>query len=519
MEPWGRPLTVGEAPTASRAQLEQREIPEVEHYELDDIPLFHLPMAGSTILALSFGVGRAHEPFTQGGMTHMAEHLVMHAVSDRLDHSNGATEPFRVSFFLGGSPKDASKFLADICKAIEVPKVGRIGQELVILSTEAVERDTTIQSVLWALRFGYQGVGSWGLAELFRRDPDEKALKAWMRDHFVAGNAVIWIAGEIPDDLYVSLPPGPATALPEATQLKRVETPTRVRTSLISGAGASFFTDRSAAMSVALKVLHDRVLKALRLDRALVYSIGSDSYAVGPDRAVSTIWAPCLPRYVGDVEKYLLASIDEVATKGCTDEDLERLNVDMLRAVTEPMSVPGLLDAHVRDWLLGRRSTTISDLVAAHARLSPDDVAKAFERARDTMILIVPPTRADPYRKFKPFHKPPQESMGRGETFKQDSAKAETLWEQILQPRLTVGDVGVAVDSWRGTRLAAIRWSDCVGVVQDPGVRSVFSSDGTQIRVQATEWHNGGAACRLIDKRTPDGVTVPPDPTGLTVLG
>jgi hypothetical protein len=520
MEPWSRPLAVDEAPTATRAQLEQRPIPEIEHYELDGIPLFHLPMEGSTVLGLSFGVGRAHEPFTRGGMTHMAEHLVMHAVSpDTYDHSNGVTEPFRVSFLRRGSPRDVSRFLADVCKAIEVPKVGRIGAERVILTTEAVGRGSAgIESVLNALRFGYQGLGSWGLAEFFVRDPDEKVLKTWMRDHLVAGNAVIWIAGELPDDLYVSLAPGPATPLPEAIPLKGLNTPTRIGTPFISGAAASFFTERSAAMSVALQVLYKRAMKALRTDRALAYSIGTDSISVGPDRAVSAVWAPCLDRFAADVERYLLESIDEVATRGCTEEDLDRVYSDFLRSVTEPTAVPGMLDAHVRDWLLGRRDHSAADLAREFARLTPDDVARAFEKARDTMILIVPLTSPDPYRKFKPFMRTPQESMGRGESFKQDSAKVEKLWAKILQPKLTIGDRGMAIDSWRGTRLVAIRWSECIGVVQDPGARSVFSSDGTQIRVQAMEWQKGGIACRLIDKWAPEGVTVAPDPTGLSVI-
>ena len=78
---------------------------EVEHYELDDIPLFHLPMAGATILTLAFRVGRADEPVPLGGMTHLFEHLVMNTVSDALDHTNGMTGPFQVSFTLRGTPR------------------------------------------------------------------------------------------------------------------------------------------------------------------------------------------------------------------------------------------------------------------------------------------------------------------------------------------------------------------------------------------------------------------------------
>jgi hypothetical protein len=99
---------------------------EIDHYELDGIPLFHLPGAGATILTLSFGIGSAHEPVPRRGMTHLAEHLLLTSIDRALDHSNGVTEPFRVTFTTRGSPSEASRFLRDVCESIANPLAGEV---------------------------------------------------------------------------------------------------------------------------------------------------------------------------------------------------------------------------------------------------------------------------------------------------------------------------------------------------------------------------------------------------------
>ena len=238
------PLGAPDGPILGPGVLRADEaVPEVEHYELDDIPLFHLPMAGATILTLTFRVGRADEPVPLGGMTHLFEHLVMNSVSDALDHSNGMTGPFQVSFTLRGTPEAASRFLRDICHAIETPKYARIHEEANVLRTEAAGRQGVgiSQRMIW-FRTGYQGIGTLSLPEFFLRSLDEDTLREWVAKYFVAGNAVIWIAGELPDDLLVSLPPGDRQALSETPRIPGFQTPTLVQDG-IPGVGASFVVE------------------------------------------------------------------------------------------------------------------------------------------------------------------------------------------------------------------------------------------------------------------------------------
>jgi len=47
------------------------------------------------------------------------------------------------------------------------------------------------------LRTGFQGLGAFGLPELFLRTLDAEILKRWIADNLTAGNAAIWVAGEL----------------------------------------------------------------------------------------------------------------------------------------------------------------------------------------------------------------------------------------------------------------------------------------------------------------------------------
>jgi hypothetical protein len=44
--------------------------------------------------------------------------------------------------------------------------------------------------------------------------------------HLVAGNAAIWIAGELPDEFVVTISPGPRVVPPDVTDMDGLVTPT-----------------------------------------------------------------------------------------------------------------------------------------------------------------------------------------------------------------------------------------------------------------------------------------------------
>jgi hypothetical protein len=230
---------------------------------------------------------------------------------------------------------------------------------------------------------------------------------------------------------------------------------------------------------------------------------------VSGDRALLAVWATCLPNDVRDVQRVLLDTMDEVSTRGMTNEDVDEEYRAVVRAFLDPLSVPGRLDAHATDTLLGHQHQSAAEIIDEQWRLRPDDVAAAFQRARETMLLLLPSGTPVPQRPFKPYPPPPSGSLGEAHLFEPIVAKESRGWGKPKPPRLVVGKDGVAIQGNDGKRLAAAMWADCVAVVQEPKLRSVVSSDGTIIHVQADEWREGGQAVKLVDRFAPRSLVVP----------
>jgi Peptidase M16 inactive domain len=487
------------------------DVPEIDHYELDGIPLYHIPTPGATILTLAFGVGRADEPVVRGGMTHLAEHLILTSIDDALDHSNGTTEAFRVTFVTRGSPSHVSRFLRDVCAAIEAPRLSRIHQEAKVLRTEAAGRGGMGMSLRLAwMRAGYQGIGTVGMPEFFLDAPDEEVLRAWIAKTFVTGNAAIWIAGELPDDLTVALLQGPRLDRPAPRWIDGFETPTMVVDDA-AAVGASFLVERSAAMGAAFHALNRQLTRRIRVDRGLGYEVGNEWLALDRDQALATVWVTCLPEATRDVQQIVLETVDDVASRGPTDDELSRDYQTFPQDLGDPRGFPSRLDAHVRDMLLGDDPVprTVASLLEERWRLESAHVAAAFKHARDSMLFVLPRSGIDPQRPFKRYPGPPTDAMGGDRTFELVT-KGRGPFHKAPAARLSIGRGGLAVDV-KARRLMAVRWPDCVAIIRERDTRRVLGRDGSVVHVHRSDWRDGGAALSLVDKLGPKDLVVRAD--------
>jgi hypothetical protein len=505
VEPIERPKIGRLASPALRDMAES--IPEIDHYELDGIPLFHMPAAGATILTLAFGVGRAHEPLVRGGMTHLAEHLILTAIDRALDHSNGSTEPFRVTFTVRGSPADATRFLRDVCDQIAQPRLSRMHEEANVLRSEAALKPSamSVEGRLHYFRLGYQGLGAVELPELFLRSLDQKVLGDWIAQHFVAGNAALWVLGQLPDDLYISLEPGPRTPPPALDPIPGFAGPTMVLADA-GAVGASFDVRRSLAVQVALRTLEQHLKKALRVDRGLGYAVSADYRPVGVERAVAHVYASCLPDKVPEVQRAVLDTIDDVAARGASEDEIADYFEVFLRDATDPMAAPLRLDRQVQDMLMGVEPQPLATLIDKMWRIQPREVAEAFSAARETMLLMLPRNAVPPNRAWKPYPGPLLESLGHGQVFDFVPAKGIKFQKREI-PKLFVGAQGLILDTAAG-RIATIRWSDCVAVIRDQYDRSILARDGTSVGVSPEDWKSGYNAIALVDRYAPAEVVV-----------
>ncbi len=506
-------MSVGD-PAVARDVPRSDEIPEIDHYELDGIPLFHLPAAGATTISLQFRVGMADEPVPQRGMTHLAEHLLLAPLMGEFESVNGTTEPLRVSFHARGTPDEASRFLTAVCRQVQRPDTMRIGEEAKVLRTEAAGRSGTpgdrIRGHLVFDRTGYQGFGTAYLPELFLRSLDERRLKDWIGDTFVAGNAAIWISGPLPDDLFIELPSGPRRPPPAMTVIPRFEAPTITAFEDAPGLGASFIVRRSLAATAAFRALQRRLQHALRVDRGLGYEVGGDYLPVDPDQAILFVWASCLPAAARDVQRVLFDQFDIMAQAGVSEEELEAQRQRFDRDLADPAANPGRLDHHVLDVLLGDEPKTATELLDEYWHLEPDHTGRAMRDAMQTMLFIQPTNVPRPQRPFKPYPGPALGSVGDGRQFDYAQGNKSRFRGGPAKPRLAVGERGVCIDvPDQRSRVLAVMWDDCVGVVQDgPASRTIIGRDGYLVHVAAGDWRDGGTAVRLIDRLAPTSLVV-----------
>jgi zinc protease len=499
------------ASPAVRAMAES--IPEVEHYELDGIPLFHLPASGPTTLSLSFAVGPAYEPVTRRGVTHLAEHLLLNSIDGALDHSNGATEPFRLTFITRGSATDASSFLRDVCASIAHPRLSRMYEEAHVLRSEASVRGSPgpVLTMYW-LRTGNQGCGATFLPEFFLRHLDEAIIRDWIGRNLVAGNAAILVAGSLPDDLYVALEPGPRIPPPAYAEIEGFQTPA-VLGEPIEGIGASFLVERSLEIGIAFQALEQHLRQALRVDRGLGYIVGTDYQPVSASQALAAVFVSCLPNSVGEVQRAVLEAIDDLAARGPTEDEIADHWEAAVRDLTDPSRNVSRLDARVRDALMGFETEPASVYLDRLWRLQPEQVAVAFRKARDSMLLVLPRTASRPQRPWRPYPGPTPGSMGNGQSFELNAKpKAKGMLRREKPPTLFVGVEGAMVQSGHAVRLAAVRWEDTVAILRDGPARTLLARDGSRLVLAPGDWKNGVYAIGLVDRWGPAAVVVPEGP-------
>jgi zinc protease len=482
-----------------------------DQYELNGIPLFHLPLPGSsTIVTLSFGTGRADEPMHRGGISHLAEHLVMDGVGDLALDGNGTTEPFRVYFSLLGTPDDAAGFLRDVGRSISEPLLERVNAEVSVLRTEDDGRGGAGQAVHAAYtRYGHAGLGQCGTPELFLRDPDPGVLKAWMAEHLVGPNAAVWVAGVLPDDLELALPDGRPHVRERTAPILGFEAPC-MTVQDVPGVTASFVVERTAAVGMALHVAERRLRRALRIDRSLGYLVGLDYTPMDASIAHAVLTATCQPDRAAEVEGVLITVLDDLANRGATADEIRQQYERFRRLSAEQFTVPGRLDATVRDLHFGESPTPVADLDAEYAAVDEGAIRSAMKGVLSSMLLIVPSTGFVPNRTLRPYPGPSTVEPVALARFRLATPERKPWQPKPSGPTLVVGRAAVAIEDEHGRTLTSVPWSDCVAYVVDPHGRMLYGRDGYRLVVAAQEWERSAQALTWMDQCAPAEVTVRP---------
>jgi hypothetical protein len=135
------------------------DLHQTERSEVAGVPVFRVDTPGPCFAMVLFRVGRADEPLTHAGITHLAEHLAFHRLHHLPYEHNGVTEPAYTRFFAEGDADEVEAFVRTVVATLADPPLERVRREARILAEEAAGRNTDAHDLLGRQRYGASPFG------------------------------------------------------------------------------------------------------------------------------------------------------------------------------------------------------------------------------------------------------------------------------------------------------------------------------------------------------------------------
>ncbi len=463
-----------------------------ERTEIDGVPTFVADGPERCSALLMFRVGRADETLVESGISHLVEHLGLFGLGERTPYSyNGRVTGLTTEFGMTGTPAEAAEFLTHVTRALGDLPYTRVPDEARVLRTEAAATASGfLEDHLW-LRFGATGHGLRRMPELAHLVPDPERVRAWAARSFTAGNAALVLSESALSGVRLTLPSGSRQPGPTVKGIPDVAFPTWFR----GGGGAvslSCAVPRRDWLSLGFDIAAARLRQDLRYERGLTYDVRGMYEPLDAERGHVTLWATCLPENAETVRDGVVASLREVARKGATPEEMNRVVEGHRRQRIDPDAGWNSACYAAFNELLGSPQQTWDEMQAEIEALDGAEIGRRLTSAMKTALLIQPPECAEPIA-FKSYPVWSEESV-EGETFRH--ATVRFPWSK--GPRLTVGERGVTLRSPPGGDITIFFEACAAAVVTPDGSVDLFGEDGFRIGVQAGQWVGSMRAIRAI---------------------
>ncbi len=463
--------------------------------EISGIPLFYAEGPEPAVASLQFRVGIADERPIHRGITHLVEHLALHSFVEAEHDFNAMVDLTSTNFFAVGTMTELENFFSHVVGALNVPQLDRLAAETKVLTAEGAGTGLTVDQHLLSLRLGYRDYGVAALPEFGLDWIQEADLAAWCRSGFTRANAAIWVHGPVIPQWDLSLRDGERWLLPEARPLDGVTFPSFNRE--IGGASAvGLQMERSFEVTLALRIMHDRLFERLRRQDGVVYSILDDYQIIGGKRAHVVIGAECLDRDSQHVTATVWETLLDIARHGPSEEELEKVKQKALRDFaenTEPER--SALNRAANEELLGSGFEAEIELDAELAAVTIDAVRERFTSAAEHAILAAPPHVAKPDPCLQEWD-PPTHPV-QGHRFAQKGV--------FGKDSLVVGQKGVALES-RGTTHAVP--SDQIALITcaENGEITVLGEDRLWMTFDPSRFKHAEEIGRAIEALAPGGL-------------
>ena len=485
-------------------------IPAVSEYAVDGVPLLRsAPVAGRTVATLTFRVGRFDEPLPAAGITHMVEHLTF-AGRPRPSYTfNASVSGLYTTFVMDSAdPADVADFVGAVCAGLTADASGQLDRERVVLRTEAASRGGAgALGQCLAERYGAAGPGVANYLEFALRHASWADVEAWRRRWFTAGNAVLTVAGEVPDGLRVSLPDGPAMRPRPVAPMDLALPGFAVAGG--GGIGLSMVAPRSVAAAATNAILHERLTKVLRYENGLTYNVQSIGEALDDALAHSWIAADALAEQRAVVAHTMLTTFEELIDVGC-----DRAEIDAYASRLREMYADGptaplvLLMRRSTDLLTGRTTPAPEESLKLATELDPRAVRDTAQALYDQLIVATPTSIPAV-----------QGRMGTLSAWSARSVSGRPRTSVDSDAALTMGDEGATLTIEPGrhepAHCATVRYDSAVALVRWKNARQVLiGTDGFSIQLDADEWPDGERVLAEVAARVDPAIVVPLDTEG-----
>ena len=482
-------------------------IPVVERDSVDGVTVLRSNgVAGRHIAALMFRVGRFDEALPDAGVTHMVEHLTFAAHREAEYRFNASVAGRHTTFYVeAGDSADIATYLTAVCAGLAADHSAILDRERRILRTEAASRgDAGALGTCLIERYGARGPGLRNYQEFGFERLAWTDVAAWRARWFTAGNAVLWIAGDQPAGLRLSLPDGAAMPVPPAVPLP-VTLPGYVAVQARGGIGVSLVSDRSVAAHAALAILQRRLTQELRHQHALTYNVEAVAEDIDRDHAHTYLAADALPEQTPMAAHVLLSTFESLADGGCDAADVEWYGRQLSEAYEGPGASVRLLRRQAHAILDGRSAPSPEKARQSGLELTGADVGKAAQALHASMIVAVPGTVP----------------AVQGRMAQLPVLSAGTVSGRVHKPvgsastrTLTTGDEGVMLTFEPGKQVT-VRYAEAAALLAwDDGQQVLIGNDSFSVQVDPKEWTGGSAITAAIAARAPASMIVRLDGPG-----
>ncbi|HEV2216865.1 MAG TPA: hypothetical protein VGV88_04735 [Candidatus Dormibacteraeota bacterium] len=484
---------------------------EVHQAAIDGVPVLWAEASGPLRATLMFRVGRVDERLSWSGITHLVEHLALFHLGPRQTYEfNGAVTSNRTMFYATGEPADIVAFMAHVTASLHRLPFDRLESEKSVLLAEASSRPKSPADLMFNLRFGARGNGLYRYKEFGLYHLTESWVAAWAARGFSRDNAVMWLSGPPPADLHLSLPAG--QPMPQAPAVPMELGLPAYATAGVGGAGVSMVAPRSTSLAMATSIASDRLLKRLRYDKGIAYSVGGGYFPMDRQQAHVSLWTDAQPGQAAPVLNDTVQSVYAMSTEGPSAEELAEQAGNFVRSLDRDEAVLAWLDRTAVRILNGEPTQHPDELRAEMEAVTPTMARDAMAQAVRSAIYIGPEdVPAPPAIHAYTVPTPPPVQ---GETH--PHVRSE-LWKHA--PFLSVSNEGVTLEINANDRIT-VRDEACEALLRyDDGGILLVSADGSSLPINPTEWVGGPMVIQQIVQRLPAtlAVPLPGESTGTTI--